>query len=428
MQRVETAPGEAEITPISPELPKAGGDDLYQAASRDGTKVYFASPRKLTASDTDATSEACSADLGASKGCDLYLYDAIRPPAERLTQVSAGGTGDATPGSGANVLSLVTAISGNASHAYFVAQGVLTTDPNPEGDTASAGQPNLYLYERDAAHPSGRTAFVGRLDPGDKGQLWGTEGSFFGNASAVPLHVGASGGDGHVLFVASKAPLTADDLDGGHRDVFRYNASEETLERISKPTAGGADNGPFDVTVNPSLPAGFAPAANFDERTRWASEDGETTAFITDEALDPADDDGVSNPYLFKEDQLASVRAEAKDPPAVSPTGNAIGFATKTALLPSDRDLVRDVYVLRTDGGFPPPIESPSNCEPPLCQGGASLVPAPPPNGTATFVWAPRIKKPSSCKKGFVKKHGKCVKKKRKHGKKKANKSRGGRR
>ncbi|HEU4393725.1 MAG TPA: hypothetical protein VFR04_08850 [Solirubrobacterales bacterium] len=431
MERTETAPGNATIAEIAPGGP-AVGDDLYQAASREGTKVYFASPRKLTASDADASSEPCGASLGASKGCDLYLYDASLPPGSRLVQASAGGTGDSTPGKGANVLSLATAISGDGSHAYFVAQGVLTTDPNPEGATASAGQPNLYLYERDAASPSGRTAFIGTLASGDAAKLWGTEGSFFGDATAVPLHGGEAGGDGHVLFLASKAPLTADDLDGGHRDVFRYDAEEETLERISKPNpgSGGADNGPFDVTVNPSLPAGLAPASNFGERTRWAGEDGETVAFITTEALDPADEDAAPNPYFFTEGQLASVRAEAEDPPSVSPPGNAIGFATKTALLPQDRDLVRDVYVLRTDGGFAPPSEVIADCVPPGCQ-----PPAPPPpsagaSGTASAVRGEE-KIPVKCKKNQVKKKGKCVKKKakkQKKKKKKSSKSKGGER
>ena len=430
MQRVETVPGQAQITPISPELPK-GADDLYQAASDDGTKIYLTTPRKLAATDADPSSEACATELGTSEGCDLYLYDSSRPPAERLTQVSAGGSGDPTPGAAADVLSLVTAISGDGSHAYFVAQGVLTTDPNPEGQVATAGQPNLYLYERDAAHPAGRTAFIATLSPADKGELWGTQGSFFGGATAVPLHGGASGGDGHVLFLASIAPLTADDGDGGHRDVFRYDAIEETLERISKPTAtGGSDNGPYDVAVNPSLPAGFALASNFGERSRWASEDGETVAFLSKEALDPADDDGVVNPYFWKGGQLASVRAEARDTPALSPSGSSIAFATKTALLPRDRDTVRDVYVSRVDGGFPPPNEEVADCEPPLCQGGPQAAPTPPAEGSEAFSWQPPPPlKPIPCRKGFSKKHGKCVKRKHKRKRKRrAERNGGGRR
>jgi len=426
MERVETAPGEAEISSITPDLPQTG-DDLYEGASRDGAKVYFTSPRKLSPSDADAPGASCGRTLGASTGCDLYLYDAALPPGERIVQASAGGTGDPSPGSGAGVVGSIAAVSGDASHAYFVASGVLTTDPNPAGATASAGQPNLYLYERDAAHPAGGTAFVGTLAAGDAGQLWGTEGSFFGDAYAVPLYGGAAGGDGHVLFFASKAPLTADDADGGHRDVFRYDAAEETLERISKPNAGsgGADDGPFDATVNPTLRAGFAPTANYGERARWAGEDGQTVAFMTEEALDPTDEDGAPNPYLWKAGQLASVRAEAEEPPSVSPPGDAIGFATKTVLLPADRDLVRDAYVLRVGGGFPPPTEEVPDCEPPSapCQGGPSVAPGPPANGTATFVWSP---KSSSCKKGQVKKKGKCFKKHKRHEKKKAGKDRGG--
>ncbi|HXS46130.1 MAG TPA: hypothetical protein VN756_01555, partial [Solirubrobacterales bacterium] len=175
LERLESSEGvqieelfSSECSRVSP--PCSGeGDDLYQGASVDGTKVYFTTNRQLADSDLDSGGE-CSL-TAANPGCDLYLYDSGLPAGQRLVQVSAGAGGP-TPGDGANVYNGIAAVSGDGSHAYFVAQGVLTGE-NAEHKSPTAGQPNLYLYERDAAHPSGRTAFVGTLDSGDSGGLWG---------------------------------------------------------------------------------------------------------------------------------------------------------------------------------------------------------------------------------------------------------------
>ena len=63
---------------------------LFEGAAADGSKVFFTTTQQLTSSDTDTTR-------------DLYEYDFDAPTGERLTQISAGGTGDATPGAGAEV-------------------------------------------------------------------------------------------------------------------------------------------------------------------------------------------------------------------------------------------------------------------------------------------------------------------------------------
>jgi len=418
LERLQTSTG-PQIEEIATSGP-ATGDDLYQGASEDGSKLYFTSPRKLATSDTDASPEECGSALGASKGCDLYLWDSTLPPSERLIQVSAGEPGSPTPGEGADVLSSITAISKDGSHAYFAAQGALTTDPNPEGDTPVAGQPNLYLYERDEAHPSGHLAFIATLAAGDQSQLWGAEGSYFGGAYAGT----------ETLAFASNAPLTADDADGAHSDVFRYDAEAESLQRISKAAPGGSDDGPFDVTVNPSAPEGLSPASNFNEKARWMSEDGETIAFTTEEALDPSDEDGLANPYLWKEGELAGMRAEVdpKEPPSVSPDGREVAFSSADPLLAQDIDTTRDVYVLRPGGGFAPPVAAEVGCNPlkeGSCQGKAAPAPTPPAGATAGFSYTP---KPKPCRKGQVKRRGRCVKPKPHHRAKRAHKRHGGRR
>ncbi len=400
------APEGPVISEIAPGGPVAPGDDIFQAASVDATKVYLTTSRNLTASDTDAAAEPCTAVLGASKGCDLYLYDSTKSPGAQMTQASVAEGGDS-----ADVLSSITAVSGDGSRAYFVAQGVLTSDQNPEGAIAQAGQPNLYLYE--AATDS--TSFLGTLAAADQGSLqgglWGTVGSFLGDAYAVPLHGpgGAGGGDGHVLAFASKAPLTADDTDGDGRDVFRYDAAAETLERVSKAAPGGADNGPFDAMVNPVTSKVIE--SNFGEATRWVSESGQVIAFSTAEPLVPGDEDEAINPYIWDAGQLGATFAEVTESPAVAPFAGQVAFYTTAALLPRDVDTAADVYVAREEGGFPEPPPPDPPCDP-LKEGGCrGASPAPLPISLATgATTGGNVKASKRCRKGLVKRGGRCVK------------------
>jgi len=413
-KRVETPAG-PEISELVPGEPSSPGDDLYQGASTDGSKVFLTTTRALTPDDKDSGGK-CSSVVGSSQGCDLYLYDSSKPPAERLTDVSAGDSGDPTPGEGADVLSSITAISTDGSHAYFVAQGVLTTAPNPEGDTALAGEPNLYLYERDAAHPSGRVAFVGTLAPDDGGELWGVEQSFVGGAYAAPM-LGPDGeegaGDGHILVLASHAALTADDTDGGFSDLFRYDAEAGTLERISKAAPGGSETPASDVGVGP---ISTAPNANPIGEGRWVSEDGETIGFGTSEPLSPDDEDGKVNAYLWKNGKLIGLPAAANEfsaelAPSVSIDGSEVGFATTDPLLPQDGDTASDVYIARVDGGFPNPAPL-TSCDPlqeGACQGTVVPSRTAPAPATSSFS-GPGNQRQAACAKPKVRRRGRCVK------------------
>ena len=100
MRRVETSGGpeiselfESECDRVAPACDTTDGDDVYQGASVDGTKVFFTTTRQLADSDLDAGFPGlpCGTFFG-SPGCDLYMYDSERPAGERLVQVSAGDT------------------------------------------------------------------------------------------------------------------------------------------------------------------------------------------------------------------------------------------------------------------------------------------------------------------------------------------------
>ena len=416
MKRIETPAGpwisevvHSECTRVSPPCSTANSDDIYQAASQEGTKLFFKTTRQLADSDLDTGSD-CGETLGTVAGCDLYLYDSTRPFGERLIQASAGEATAPTPGEGAEVLGLVE-MGGDGSRAYFVARGVLSTVPNEKGDTAVAGQPNLYLYQRDSDFPDGRTVFVGTLSSADQFQLW-SRGANGTSATAVPSLGGdiedqSVGGSGRVLVLLSAASLTADDMDGGKEDFFRFDSDTGEIERVSQAASGGSDNGLFSAKGRGV--AGDGPQAFSVDRN--TSEDGETIVFSTMEALDPTDVNGQENAYIWQDGEVSALPYATA--PTVSMSGEAISFNSFSRLTWEDGDGASDVYAAKIDGGFPIPVP------PPPCQGEACQEPfraQPPVQGGASdsFVGSGNVKeKPKSKRKGKSKKRKKAQRKQR---------------
>ncbi|HEV7493192.1 hypothetical protein [Baekduia sp.] len=377
----------SECTRVSPACGTDPGEDVYQGASVDQTRVYFTSNRQLVDADRDGDATSCS-NTAAVPGCDLYVYDATKPAGQRLTMVSEGDASAATPGSGADVTSSITAISADGSHVSFVARSVLTTKPNPEGAVAQDGVNNLYEY----TYPEGDLAYIGTVDDADRGHLFGDARNWANDAYAVPiLGVDAQGhqvgGGGHVLLFSSLAPLTADDHDSS-KDVYRYDADAKTLTRVSKAGPGGSDDGAFN-TVTAVPPEAQSPT-DYAVRGRWVSEDGDDVVFVTSEALLPGDVNRAEDAYMWRDGHLSRLPGNARGAggaalslPTLSPDGATVAFATDAPLLPSDGDTVQDIYVARVDGGFP--ISSAAKpCDPlaDVCQGGGAA-PILPTNDTA---------------------------------------------
>lgn len=402
----------SECARVAPACEPIDGDDLYQGASLDQTKVYFTTNRQLASSDLDGTSEECSLSA-AVPGCDLYLYDSTLPAGQRLVQVSAGEVTPSHPtiGSGAGVLNSIAAISADGSHVYFVAEGALT-GANGEGKEPSgaAGARNLYLYERSEDHSGGRLAFIGTLDESDGNALWGGEGTFRNQAYPTPVlgPDGKGAGDGRILVFHSDAPLTGpgDDSDGSQTDVFRYDADTEQLERISRAAPGGSDGGAFDVqdAVTNSIARALGPA--YAQEGRWASENGETILFKTAESLLPTDVNGVVDSYLSHKGQLFRLpstddgNGRLFDQPVVSLDGSQIAFQSFAHLLPVDVNPNKDVYIARVGGGFPPPPPPPPPCAGEACQGPPSQAPAGPNAASEQVVGASNVKPRPGCPKG----------------------------
>jgi DNA-binding beta-propeller fold protein YncE len=217
--------------------PPAGAD--FAGASSDGLKAFFLSTRRLTdqasedSQSGDSASNGLLANGGCQKttgenGCNLYEYDFTRPPGDRTVAVSAGDTS----GHGPRVQGVV-AVSGDGSHVYFVAQGVLTQAANAQGQIAQDRANNLYVYESGAGGSAGQLRFIAALPDSDTVE-WGSEAVT--SANVTP--------DGRYLVFTSSGRLTADDSSvSGARQVFRYDSQTGELLRVSIGEDGFDNNG-----------------------------------------------------------------------------------------------------------------------------------------------------------------------------------------
>jgi hypothetical protein len=113
----------------------------YQGASADGSKIFFTTSQALSADDHDVANDIYECDLPGDAGAAPEPGGVVNP-CPSLHPVSVAGTS-----AGAGVLR-VAAISDDGSHVYFVAEGVLATNGNGNGEEASEGANNLYVYER----------------------------------------------------------------------------------------------------------------------------------------------------------------------------------------------------------------------------------------------------------------------------------------
>jgi hypothetical protein len=441
----------------------------FEGASQDGSKVFFSTTQPL---------------LGGATGSNIYEYDFDAPAGERIVRVSGG---DSTVSAPQPELFGRPLVSEDGSHVYFLAQGVLTTTPNPEGEVAEAGAFNLYVFERDASYPTGRTALVARLSREDA-QLW-AERSLGGDVTP----------DGRFLVFTSERDLTPDDTSSKVRQVFEYDAQTGGLVRVSIGQNGFNHNGNVPATyVFPFTPAyhqtfnnadnaeivrpgasSVTPRSSYHAGQYKASDastgmsvsaDGsyvffQSTVGLTPQALDRKlvgsflsngnqVDIYANNVYEYHDGQVSLI-SDGQDLAYVGSyapgegsqvqllgtdePGDDVLFETTDQLVGQDTDTGVDIYDARVDGGFPAPATPPA-CSGEACQGALSGAPTLLSPGSefqaggnpplaAPAVSKPAVKskakvKPKKCRAGKVVKQGRCVKAKGRKAKKAGNERR----
>jgi hypothetical protein len=347
--------------------------------------VFFTSSAELT-NDADTGSD--------DQGEDLYAYDLATGALSDLTVDSSSQDPN-----GASVGGFVGSAA-DGSLVYFTASGVLAPG-------ASAGQENLYV--RNTA--SGQTTFIAPAGGVSVGAERGIGSGEF--------EVTADGG--HLLFLDSES-LTPYQQQG-NREVYLYEAAGDRLVCVSCNPSGTAPGG------EAALPGTFPEAENaYPElgtlpAPRAISDDGSRVFFTSPDALVAGAPQGQGNVYEYEHGNLYLI-APSAELLTTTPSGDDVFFSTVAQLVAQDRDTSPDVYDARVDGGFPAPAAQ--ACSGTSCQG----VPASPPvfatpssvtfNGVGNFsppaptpaaVKSKSKPKAAKCKKGFVKKQNKCVKK-----------------
>ena len=192
-------------------MSSAPDDATFEAASADGSKVFFSTSQQLTADDTN-------------NDADLYEYNT---DTGQLTRVTAGAVSD--PG-----LVGVMAISGDGSHVYFVASGQLAAGQG------TAGQNNLYDYNTD----TNTLTFVTTLGPNDP---------IGGTGTQAPASVQATPDGMHLVFL-SQANLTSYDAQG-NLEVYEYSAASGSIACVSCNPSGAPPSGVSSIANNEPPPA-----------------------------------------------------------------------------------------------------------------------------------------------------------------------------
>ncbi len=417
----------AALTPDAIEAPGLDGEcdpakqNLYRKSGSTLTLINPAPGAALA-----AQSRAISANgqrVYWSDGASLHLYDA-----GTTKQVDAGQGGGGTFETASADGSL--AFFSKDGHLYRYAAATNTaTDLTPAGEVLGvigASEDGAYLYYRTPGglflNRGGSVTLVSpQVDPASTPPTTG-------NAHLSP--------DGRRLVFVSDAELSPYD----NRSI-KTGLPEPEVYRFAAPGTAGA--GTICVSCNPSgerplgpaslpgaSPNGAGPLAPHSYKPRVLSADSQHVFFDTFDALAVQDTNGDRDVYQWEAqgvggcarpsgciNLISSGRAEdGASFLDASADGADAYFLTGGSLVPSDTGAV-DVYDARVGGGYP--VSTPViPCFGDACQ---ALPPAPEtapagsqrsrPSGNlppATF-------KPLRCKKGKVKKLGRCVKKPRHH-------------
>ena len=380
-------------------LNSPAGRAVFKGASTDGSTALFTSTQQLTdTASQDSTDSAgnCSEVTAGAGGCNLY--ESVCPShcehaSEReLVDVSAG---DPKP----RVQGVVT-LSPDGSHVYFVADGVMTTSPNQQGETAQAGAPNLYVFEHAGHGAEQHIKFITRLSPEDSEEyIEGYE------ANVTP--------EGRYLVFTSHRALTPDDTrPEGPAQVYRYDSQTGTLLRLSQGAQGFNNNGnggTGDASIaNPAFLSVSGPARS----DPTMSHDGSYVFFQSPVGLTPGALDDVSvaggglaqnvyewhegNVYLISDGKDTSpgtlITLNAVELIGSDATGANVFFTTYDSLVPQDTDTQRDIYDAHACSSaepcLPPAPTPPVPCREEECHGPGTPSTAAGPPASATFTGA----------------------------------------
>jgi hypothetical protein len=425
----------------------AAGDetpDFSHAISDDGSRIFWSSrPTGQVYVREGGVSTTEIPDPGkfltaTPDGSKVLLGDGV------VYNLESESPTDLTGGAGG--FQGIAGASADLSRIYFVDTEVLSEEENANAEAAEEGASNLYLWE------AGTVSFIGRLvgdtvenndnHQGDTNQLgvWRAgPGSRLAQASA----------DGRFLAFQATVQLTGYDnlpreaescIGSGTEgrlkcsEVFEYDAVAKTLICASCNPSGEPPLGGSTLSVINTF--GFFP------QPKNLAPEGEGRLFFESlDALVQSDTNGrIQDVYEFEPAgvgdctrakgclSLISSGRGPKDSVFVdaSADGNDVFFTTTDQLVGADKNDFTDLYDARVGGGIAEALNP--VCEGQACRGATAAPPSEQTAASATFVGPPNSKS-KPCRKGFVRKHGRCVKRHKRHKhqhKRSAHRNRGG--
>jgi hypothetical protein len=308
------------------------------------------------------------------------------------------------------------------SRVYFIDTDVLDEIANENEEEAEVGKFNLYAWDE------GEIGFIGRLVSGDNG--FSTSGRYGAWKASRPNRTAQVSSDGRWLAFMSLASLTGYDntiagegsCSGGStcREVFVYSADSGTLTCASCNPTGEQPLGPSNLSL-------LRPDAPFPQPGNVSRNGSGRLFFESQDALSSRDTNGsIQDVYEWEPDGVGSCErvdgciyliSSGQSPNDSmfmdsSDSGENAFFITRKQLLPRDENQQLDLYDARVGGGFEESGAAPCGGE--ACKGPIANPPVRPTFGTESSGPGNPKPKPQHCKAGFMKKHGKCVKKHKK--------------
>jgi hypothetical protein len=377
--------------------PGAGEGVLFDGMNKAGTRVLFTTKDRLLIADTDESADVYEAEVNAGGGVSLRLVSTKGGVASNDESCTPSGSPSWNAPAGDGKCSAV-AFAGGAGIAadsgtfYFLSPELL------DGSEGAADEPNLYVVT-----PGGDPKFVATIDEGTidneaiEHAVDDSAVHSYGDFQVTP--------DGRYAAFASNLPLTGYPT-LSHYQIYRYDtaAGEETLSCASCAPTGAASGFDTFLTAN---------GLNL-------TDDGRVF-FTTQESLALRDTNELTDAYEWSsgETQLISVGISADNSGlvTVSADGKDAYFFTRDVLVAGDENgRAVKIYDAREGGGFVHDPDRKACAASDECHGPSSEPPGPPNIHTVTGVGSTsENRRPLHCKKGFVKRHGKCVRKHRRH-------------
>jgi hypothetical protein len=427
---VEALACTVEISESVRAVPDPNGEKptRFVGASADGSVAYFISSSALT-EDANTGSE--------DEGADLYRYDVGGRTLTDLAPLASGN--------GAEVQGVL-GMSEDGSYVYFAANGVLAPGAVAGSCTeAGEGRCNLYVWHEGGISFISEMVLEGVLPKKSDISNW-----FPGTVERAQRAAEVSPDGLTLLFRSIGQPTGYDNegpcAEGGPgpcSEIYRYRYGGPTPSCISC-DLGASPLGAATLQSTVSL-QGSPQKATLPRRN--LSADGDRIFFETPDPLVSADTNGEAgcpivepefevhacqDVYEWEAQGTGSCRSasenggclylistgESPDPSYFADAGTEgedVFFFTSQPLVGQDADDAVDIYDARVGGGIASQSPSPAtSCTDEGCKSSMPSPPQVPSPGTPGFVGPPNPI-PLHCRKGRVRRGGRCVRPHRKH-------------